>query len=118
MVFKELSEAIRQAKAVRRGEATPSRVWSVTQNGDGKIHRRQLDPRKYQSAQRAEWENTVAATRTRLRLSQDKFAELLGISVKTLHNWEQGRRKPTGAARVLLRLATRYPEIVLEAAMA
>ena len=41
----------------------------------------------------------IAATRTRLRLSQIKFAELLGISVKTLHNWEQGRRKPTGAAR-------------------
>jgi putative transcriptional regulator len=42
----------------------------------------------------------------------------LGISVKTLHNWEQGRRKPTGAARVLLRVASRYPEVVLEEAMA
>ena len=85
---------------------------------DGKLHRRQLDPQEYQRAQRAEWENMVAATRTKLRLSQDKFAQLLGISVKTLHNWEQGRRKPTGAARVLLRVASRHPEIVLEDALA
>ena len=116
--FEELSEAIRQAKAVRRGEAAPSRVWSVTRNGNGQLQRRQLDPKVYQSERRAEWEKTIVATRTRLRLSQGKFAELLGISVKTLHNWEQGRRKPTGAARVLLRVATRHPEIVLEEAMA
>lgn len=37
---------------------------------------------------------------------------------KTLHNWEQGRGKPTGAARVLLRVASRHPEVVLEEAMA
>ena len=82
---------------------------------DGSI--RQLDAREYQQERRVEWENTVAATRTRLRLSQTKFAELLGISVKTLHNWEQGRRKPTGAARVLLRVAARHPEVILEQAM-
>ena len=116
--FEELSEALRQAKAVRRGEAAPSRVWSVTRDGNGQLHRRQLDPKEYQRGQRAEWEKTIAATRTRLRLSQNKFAELLGISVKTLHNWEQGRRKPTGAARVLLRVASRHPEVVLEEAMA
>ena len=116
--FEELSEALRQAKAVRRGAAAPSRVWAVTRGKDGQPHRRQLDPKEYQREQRAEWENTVSATRTRLRLSQDKFAALLGISVKTLHNWEQGRRQPTGAARVLLRVASRHPEIVLEEAMA
>jgi putative transcriptional regulator len=59
-----------------------------------------------------------AGTRSKLRLTQNKFAELLGISVKTLHNWEQGRRKPTGAARVLLRVASRHPEVVLEEAAA
>jgi DNA-binding transcriptional regulator YiaG len=116
--FAELSEALRQAKAVRRGAAAPTRVWNVTRDRNGKLHRRQLDPQTYQQEQRAEWENTVSATRSRLRLSQNKFAELLGISVKTLHNWEQGRRKPTGAARVLLRLAARHPEVVLEEAMA
>ena len=116
--FEELSEAIRQAKAVRQGEAAPARVWSLTRGKDGQLRRRQLDPKEYQRERRAEWENTVAATRTRLRLSQNKFAALLGISVKTLHNWEQGRRKPTGAARVLLRVASRHPKIVLEEAMA
>ncbi|MHB8522453.1 MAG: helix-turn-helix domain-containing protein [Limisphaerales bacterium] len=54
--------------------------------------------------------------RARLKLSQGAFAELLGISVKALHNWEQGRRKPAGAARVLLRVAAYHPEVVLEAA--
>jgi DNA-binding transcriptional regulator YiaG len=53
-----------------------------------------------------------------LRRDTGKAAALLGISVKTLHNWEQGRRKPTGAARVLLRLAARHPEIVLKEAAA
>jgi len=77
-----------------------------------------LDPKAYQAVQRKEWENTVTATRKRLRLSQDKFADLLGISVKTLHNWEQGRRKPTGAAQVLLRVAARHPEVILEQALA
>ena len=103
--FEELIEALRHAKAVRRGEAAPARVWQVTPGKDGQLQRRQLDPVEYQRERRAEWENTVASTRKRLRLSQNQFAELLGISVKTLHNWEQGRRQPTGAARVLLRVA-------------
>ena len=116
--FEELSAALRQAKAVRRGEAAPSRVWNVTRDAEGKLHRRQLDSKEYQPERRADSEKTIAATRTRLKLSQNKFAALLGISVKTLHNWEQGRRKPTGAARVLLRVAARHPEVVLEEAMA
>jgi hypothetical protein len=90
--FEELSEAVRQAKAVRRGEAAPSRVWNVTRGKDGKLHQRLLDPKAYQQERRAEWENTLLETRSRLHLSQGKFAELLGISVKTLHNWEQRRR--------------------------
>ncbi len=86
--FEELSGALRQAKAVRLGEAAPSRVWSVTRGSNGQLRRRQLDPKEYQRGQRME--KTIAATRTRLRLSQIKFAELLGISVKTLHNWNKG----------------------------
>ncbi|HET7508933.1 MAG TPA: hypothetical protein VFJ65_01665, partial [Solirubrobacterales bacterium] len=46
--------------------------------------------------------------------SQPKFAALMGISVGTLRNWEQGRRKPEGSARVLLRVVERHPEVVLE----
>lgn len=116
--FEELSEALRRAKAVRRGEAAPARVWSVTPGRAGKLQRRQLDPEKYQAERRAEWENTIAVTRRHLRLSQNQFAELLGISVKTLHNWEQGRRKPTGPARILLRVVSRHPEVVLEESVA
>jgi len=116
--FKELSEAIRQATVARRGEAAPSRVWNVTRGRDGRLQRRQLDPKVYQEDRRTEWENTVVETRSKLKLSQSKFAQLLGISIKTLHNWEQGRRKPSGAARVLLRVASRYPQIVLEQASA
>lgn len=112
--FKELCEALRQAKAVSQGEAAPSRVWNVTRTANGKLRRHQLDPKEYQRKMRMEWDNNIAATRARLKLSQNQFAELLGISVKTLHNWEQGRRKPTGAARVLLRVASRHPEAILE----
>lgn len=50
--------------------------------------------------------------RTLLGLSQQKFAELLGISVRTLHDWEQGRREPSGAAKTLLKIVARYPEVV------
>ncbi|HEX3626407.1 MAG TPA: helix-turn-helix domain-containing protein [Verrucomicrobiae bacterium] len=115
--FQELTKALRQAKAAQRGEVAPSRVWNVTRDHNGKLVRLQLDPKTYQRQRQMEWDKTIAATRTRLKLSQNKFAELLGISVKTLHNWEQGRRQPTGAARVLLRVALRHPEVVLEEAM-
>jgi len=68
---------------VRQGQAMPARVWQVTRGKDGQVHRRQLNAGEYQQERRAEWENPVAATRTRLRLSQTKFAELLGISVRS-----------------------------------
>ena len=118
MKRRTIAELVRVKERMERGEITPGRVWEVTRGKDGKVHRRQLDPEQYRRQQRAEWENTVAATRSKLRLSQTQFAELLGISVKTLHNWEQGRRRPTGAARVLLRVASRHPEVVLEEAAA
>jgi len=114
MKQRTIADMLRAKERIERGEITPARVWSVTRGQDGKLSRRQLDPEKCRRKLKAEWENTIAATRMRLRLSQTKFAALLGISVKTLHNWEQGRRKPTGAARVLLRVAARHPEIVLE----
>jgi putative transcriptional regulator len=57
----------------------------------------------------------VVALRARFQLSQAKFAALLGISTATLRNWEQGRRTPEGPARVLLQVAARHPEAVLNA---
>ena len=56
----------------------------------------------------------IAALRKFVGLSQDAFAEALGISVHTLRNWEQGRRKPEGPALALLRIAARHPHIVRE----
>jgi putative transcriptional regulator len=51
----------------------------------------------------------------KLCISQDKFAAMLGVSVRTLQEWEQGRRKPSGAAKSLLKVASYAPEIVLKA---
>jgi putative transcriptional regulator len=49
-------------------------------------------------------------------LSQAQFAKLMGVSVRTLQEWEQGRREPSGAARTLLKIAAKRPDAVLEAA--
>lgn len=56
----------------------------------------------------------AAEARTRMGLSQADFAKLLGVSPRTLQDWEQGRRRPTGAARTLLRVAARHPEVLRE----
>lgn len=58
----------------------------------------------------------IGEIREKTGLSQARFAELLGISVRTLQDWEQGRRAPSGAARTLLLIADRYPEILLKVA--
>jgi len=88
-LFEELLESVREAKAIMRGEKPPSRVFVYD-------------------------EPDVKTIRHRFKLSQPKFAGLLGISVGTLRNWEQGRRQPEGAARVLLLVAAKYPEAVLD----
>jgi DNA-binding transcriptional regulator YiaG len=58
----------------------------------------------------------VAEARAKTGLSQEKFAALLGISPRTLRDWEQGRRSPSGAAQTLLRIAAKHPEILKELA--
>jgi len=58
----------------------------------------------------------VAGIRERTGLSQTRFASLLGVSVRTLQDWEQGRRAPSGAARTLLLVADRNPKALLEVA--
>ena len=57
----------------------------------------------------------VKAIRERLGISQDRFAVILGVSKRTVENWEQGRRHPTGAARSLLRIVEADPKHALEA---
>ena len=58
----------------------------------------------------------VAEIRQKTGLSQSKFASLLGVSVRTLQDWEQGRRAPSGAARTLLLIAHNNPMVLLEVA--
>lgn len=58
----------------------------------------------------------IAAIRERTGLSQAKFAVLLGVSVRTLQEWEQGRRSPSGAARTLLAIAAKNPRALLDVA--
>lgn len=89
-LFNELLESVKQVGAILRGEMKPSRVFEFDQPD-------------------------VTLIRKKYGLSQEKFAALLGISASTLRNWEQGRRKPEGAARVLLRVAATHPEAILEA---
>jgi putative transcriptional regulator len=92
-LFNELLESVRQGGAILRGEAEASRTFSHD----------------------TESAVDVGALRKRFELSQPKFASLLGISVGTLRNWEQGRRAPEGPARVLLQVAAKHPEAVLDA---
>ena len=54
--------------------------------------------------------------RAKLNLSQTAFAGLMGVSLRTLQDWEQGRRNPVGSARMLLRIAQQYPEVLLQLA--
>ena len=107
----------REISAVRRGQKAPARVYRVTLDAKGRALKRELAPETFRREQAAAWQRDQAVeARRKLGLSQTEFARLLGISVRTLHGWEQGARKPTGAARVLLRLATVNPRAVLDAA--
>ena len=95
--FEELLESVRQMKAIQAGTMAP-----------GRVHRREDIL--------AAFIPDAARIRKSLKLSQTRFAALLGISVDTLQNWEQGRRKPEGPARVLLRVAATHPEALLSVA--
>ncbi|WP_049722191.1 helix-turn-helix domain-containing protein [Gilvimarinus polysaccharolyticus] len=62
--------------------------------------------------------NEVAAARIKTGLSQSQFAQALHISPRTLQEWEQGRRKPSGAAQALIKIAFKHPEVIAESLMA
>ncbi len=91
-LFNELLQSVQEAATIERGDAKPSRRFEVRTAND------------------------VVRVRNKLGISQTKFARLLGISEDTLQNWEQGRRKPAGPAKVLLKIAAKHPKIVLETA--
>lgn len=63
-------------------------------------------------------ESAVAKARIAMNLAQSQFAELLGVSVRTLQQWEQGRREPTGAAQTLIKVAIHEPEALRNAVAA
>ncbi len=88
--FADLVTSVRQAGRIRRGALKPSRVTAF----------RPAD---------------VKAVRAKLKTTQAEFALLIGVSVATLRNWEQGRRSPDGPALALLRVAARNPRAVVAA---
>ena len=89
-LFSDLVTSLKQADEIARGARKPSRVYRLS-------------------------DSRVRAIRQRTRLSQTEFALLMGVSVKTLQNWEQARRRPRGPAAALLRIVEREPEMVLRA---
>ena len=58
--------------------------------------------------------NQVAAARLRTGLSQMQFAQALNISARTLQEWEQGRRQPSGAAQALINIAFKHPQVIVD----
>lgn len=92
-LFDELIDSMTEAGQIIRGERKPSRTFHIASPN-------------------------VKQIRADFQLSQSEFATMLGISVKTLQNWEQGRRSPRGPARVLLQVAQRHPDVVRESVYA
>lgn len=89
-MFSELLESVQEMDEILKGSVTPSRVTQFS-------------------------EPEVKSIRERVGLSQSRFATLIGVSKRTLENWEQGRRHPTGPAKTLLRILDADPEHALKA---
>jgi putative transcriptional regulator len=87
--FEELIASLKEAGKIRRGEIEASRVFDI--------------PEPY-----------VKAIRESIGFSQSKFAHLIGVNIRTLQNWEQGHRHPTGPAKILLKLVQADPKTVVK----
>jgi putative transcriptional regulator len=88
-LFKELVGSLKEAKAIAKGQAKPSRRFVLAAPD-------------------------ARAVRERTGLSQSDFAKLMRVSVKTLQNWEQQRRNPSGPAAALLEIVSAAPEVALK----
>jgi putative transcriptional regulator len=88
-LFDDLIQSLKEAKAISHGEAPASRRIKV------------MTP-------------DVKMVREQIGLSQREFAELIQVSIKTLQNWEQHRRNPTGPAAVLLKIVLTAPDLALK----
>ncbi len=88
--FKELLTSIDQARKIHKGKLKPTRIFKFNPVMIKKI-------------------------REELHVTQSEFAYMIGVSVDTLQNWEQGRRKPDGPALALLKVAAANPKVVMDA---
>jgi putative transcriptional regulator len=88
--FQKLVESVKQMGKIMRGQNVPHRRTVLTT----------VD---------------VKGLRERLGLTQNQFSGMIGVSIKTLQNWEQGRREPEGPAKALLRVVEKEPQMVLNA---
>jgi putative transcriptional regulator len=88
--FEKLVASIKEAGEIKAGHKAASRVFEIKPP-------------------------EIKTVREKLNVSQNEFALMIGVSVRTLQNWEQGRRKPEGPAKALLRIASRNPSAVLDA---
>ena len=88
--FAELLQSVKEAGKIMRGEMKPSRQFVFDDKED------------------------IQEVRQGFNASQSEFARFMGVSIDTLQNWEQGRRHPTGPAKVLLQIVVRKPEIFTE----
>ena len=88
--FSKLIASIKEAGQIKAGLKKPSRVIKITPP-------------------------SIKAIRKKLNLSQSEFALMIGVSLGTLQNWEQGRREPDGPAKALLKVASKNPRAVMEA---
>jgi putative transcriptional regulator len=88
--FAKLVASIEEAGEIKAGRKRPSRKYEITPPDIKKV-------------------------REKLQVTQREFAAMIGVSTRTLQNWEQGRRKPEGPANALLKVATKNPKAVLKA---
>jgi putative transcriptional regulator len=88
--FEKLVAIIKEAGEIKAGRKAPSRVYEIKPP-------------------------EIKMVRENFNVSQNEFALMIGVSVRTLQNWEQGRRQPEGPAKALLRIASKNPSAVLEA---
>ena len=88
--FSKLVASIKEAGEIKAGRKKPSRKYEITPPD-------------------------IKMVREKPHVSQKEFAMLIGVSTRTLQNWEQGRRKPVGPANALLKIASKNPKAVLEA---
>ena len=88
--FKKLVESVKQMGSIMQGENIPHRRTVL-----GAVD--------------------VKGLRERLGLTQNQFSRMIGVSIKTLQNWEQGRREPEGPAKALLRVVEKEPQAVMSA---